>query len=159
MSENKTVSIEEYEFMIAAFHNEMEQVPERFSGIRLSADKWSLKDIVGHLVDSACNNHQRFIRLQNEKVLEFPAYEQEKWVATSKYHEFDWHNLLTLWYSYNELIIHLIRNVDNSCLSNVWDYKGDMIELGSLIPDYFKHMQWHQNQFNERLKEVRDQNS
>ncbi len=156
---NAIESIEEYETIVNRFHAEMEQVPERFTGVRPAADKWSLKDIVGHLIDSACNNHQRFIRLQHGKILELPGYDQEKWVASSVYTEYDWHNLLTLWYSYNELIVHLIRHVDKSSLSNSWNHEGELLPLEHLIPDYFKHMQWHEKQFAERLAEVRAQKS
>jgi len=68
--------------------------------------KWSAKQVLGHLVDSASNNHQRFVRAQLTDDLVFPGYQQETWVALQRYDEAPWPELVTLFTSFN---IHLAR--------------------------------------------------
>src|SRR4051812_3645052 len=63
--------------------------------------KWSPKEIIGHLIDSASNNHQRFVRAQFTDDLVFPGYEQESWVRAQKYSEEPWPLLVVLWRSFN----------------------------------------------------------
>jgi DinB superfamily len=73
---------------------------------RPSPGKWSPKEIIGHLVDSAANNHQRFVRAQLQDDLVFPGYEQDAWVATQQYQAAPWPDLLALWRAYN---LHIAR--------------------------------------------------
>jgi hypothetical protein len=63
-------------------------------------DRWSISEVVGHLVDSACNNHQRFVRAQYCSDFVFPKYEQNEWVAAAHYQAGDWESLVELWYHY-----------------------------------------------------------
>lgn len=62
---------------------------------------WSPREIIGHLIDSASNNHQRFVRAQFQQDLIFPGYEQEDWVRVQGYRNAPWKELLALWQSYN----------------------------------------------------------
>lgn len=68
--------------------------------------KWSRKEIVGHLIDSASNNHQRFVRAQFTDDLVFPPYEQDRWVTMQRYREAPWPELVMLWSTFNS---HLAR--------------------------------------------------
>ena len=68
--------------------------------------KWSPRQIVGHLIDSACNNHARFVRAQFQEDLVFPGYEQDRWVAVQRYQDAPWTELVGLWAAYNQ---HLAR--------------------------------------------------
>ena len=76
---------------------------------RPSPERWSPKEILGHLVDSAANNHQRFVRAQEQDDLVFPGYEQDAWVRAQRYIEAEWPSLVTLWWMYNT---HLVRVMD-----------------------------------------------
>lgn len=67
---------------------------------------WSPKEIIGHLIDSAANNHQRFVRAQWQEDLVFPGYRQEEWVTAQRYQDAPWPELVTLWRDYNR---HLAR--------------------------------------------------
>lgn len=67
----------------------------------LAPGKWSASEIIGHLIDSASNNHQRFVRAQFQTDLVFPGYAQEDWVRVQDYRNAPWRELLTLWHSYN----------------------------------------------------------
>ena len=74
-------------------------------------DKWSAKQVIGHLIDSASNNHQRFVRAQFKDDLVFDGYEQEKWVEFHDYQNTPWKDLLELWRAYN---LHLARVMENT---------------------------------------------
>lgn len=63
--------------------------------------KWSRREILGHLIDSASNNHQRFVRAQFQDNLIFPGYAQEDWVRVQRYNDAPWKELVTLWQAYN----------------------------------------------------------
>jgi hypothetical protein len=149
------IDMNEYETLVSEFHNLMEQVPERFASVKLAPDKWSLKEIVGHLIDSASNNHQRFVRLQLDNVLIFPGYDAESWLSVQKHNEIDWHSLITLWSSYNEMLLHLVKNVNPGKLNNTWENENEIYSLEMLIHYYYRHMKWHEGHFNERSAEVR----
>jgi hypothetical protein len=71
--------------------------------------KWSSKEILGHLIDSASNNHQRFVRAQLTGDLLFAGFEQERWVDLQRYRDAPWEDLVTLWRAFN---LHLARVID-----------------------------------------------
>jgi hypothetical protein len=68
--------------------------------------KWSPREIIGHLIDSASNNHQRFVRGQLQDDLVFPGYAQDAWVAAQRYQDAPWGELVTLWRAFN---LHIVR--------------------------------------------------
>ena len=68
--------------------------------------KWCPREIIGHLIDSASNNHQRFVRARFQKDLVFPGYEQDDWVSAQRYREALWRELVELWRLFN---LHLAR--------------------------------------------------
>lgn len=123
--------------------------------IRLAPDKWTLKEMVAHLVDSASNNHQRFVRLQLEPVLAFPAYDAEQWRSVTAIGAFDYGHLVSLWKSYNLLLLHLIRVASPAALGNVWRREDRDLSLEFLIHDYFAHMELHRSLFSQRADEIR----
>lgn len=86
--------------MIGEFRNTIERyiaklakISEEESERTRGSGKWSKKEILGHLIDSAANNHQRFVRAQLTPSLAFPGYEQERWVAIQQYQETAWSEL------------------------------------------------------------------
>lgn len=107
-------------------------------------DRWSISEVIGHLIDSACNNHQRFVRAQHSPSLEFPKYEQNQWVAAANYHTFAWESLVDLWFNYNQLLVHLLRNMPESDLPTqctITPYPA--CTLGHLVTDYLAHTNHH----------------
>jgi hypothetical protein len=76
-------------------------LPDEVTARPLAPGKWSPREIVGHLIDSASNNHQRFVRAQFQDDLIFPRYAQEDWVRVQGYREAPWKELVTLWQTYN----------------------------------------------------------
>jgi len=71
--------------------------------------KWSPKEVIGHLIDSASNNHQRFVRARFMDELVFPGYEQEAWVEAQGYRAAPWSDLVGLWRLFN---LHLARVIE-----------------------------------------------
>jgi DinB family protein len=73
--------------------------------------KWSPREIIGHLIDSAQNNHGRFVRAQLADDLVFPGYTQNEWVRLQRYNDCDWSALVDLWARYNFHIAHVIAQI------------------------------------------------
>ena len=117
-----------------------------------SPERWSIAEVIGHLVDSACNNHQRFVRAQECNALTFPAYNQNTWVPAGNYQEFDWASLVQLWYSYNQLIAHVMRNIASSALETECTIAPfEPCTLQFLVEDYVVHLEHHLNKIGERI--------
>lgn len=143
---------------IEIFRNDFSELDERITSLRISQDKWTLKEIIGHLIDSASNNHQRFIRLQLSEVLEFPDYGGSEWLRIQKHQNMKFSELLSLFYYYNKLLINIILNMDEKCLENKWNINWDenstFITFEKLLNHYVNHMKSHLTHFRERLSEV-----
>jgi DinB family protein len=80
------------------------------ASVPLAEGKWSAKEVVGHLIDSASNNHQRFVRAQLKEDLVFQGYAQEDWVRVQAYPEESWPLLVNLWKFYNLHLAHVCRH-------------------------------------------------
>lgn len=139
--------------LVLELYDKNKDLSEEFTSIQLSADKWSVKEIFGHLLDSAANNYQRFIRLQEEKNLLFPGYGTD-WVKTVPYNTYPFKNLLSLWKEYNLLICHIVENLDSSVLQNSWNTGEAELTLEFLVKDYISHLNLHINHLKERLQEL-----
>jgi hypothetical protein len=109
----------------------------------------NIRQIVGHMVDSASNNTHRIVHLQyRESPLRFPNYatqgNNDRWIAIQDYESEDWHNLVNLWKYANLHIIHVIKNVDPSKLENQWYFdEKTLISLQEGIVDYLRHFKLH----------------
>ena len=111
-------------------------VPER-------EGKWSAKEVIGHLIDSAVNNLGRIVRLQIEPGLSLPGYEQMAWVNLQHYSEREWAQVLALWFALNEQVAWTIAHVERARLANRGVVAGEPLTLGFLIEDYVAHMEHH----------------
>ena len=123
--------------------------------IKLSEDKWTLKEMIGHLIDSASNNHQRIIRLQIEEKLDFPIYYEEDWKNISQIKDFNFLELINLWKGYNYYLLHIIEKIDESKLNNTWEVHGKEWTLEFTVNDYFEHMDWHIDLYKNRMEEIK----
>ena len=108
--------------------------------------KWTPKQIIGHLIDSASNNHQRFVRGQLFDNVELNTYEQEKWVNIQHHESQDWATLVSFWQLYNFHLIHIIKYVSDDALKSSHSMKGEPVTLEYLITDYLTHLKHHLNQ-------------
>lgn len=136
--------------------------------VKRNRQKRTAKMLVGHLIDSASNNHQRMVRLQYAPrcghsmpntemgMLVFLDYTQDNdlWIALQDYQHEDWHQLVMLLKYYNEHICHLIRSVDETKLDNYWiDYEGNRVTLAAMIRGYIGHLNLHIGQIHELIDE------
>jgi hypothetical protein len=125
--------------------------------IKLTEDKWTLKEMVAHLIDSASNNHQRFIRLQLEQKIKFPAYEAEEWKNITKIKDYDFMELINLWKLYNQYLLYIIKNIEDKSLNNIWEINGKELSLKFIVDDYFeRHLNWHIELYNNRINEIKE---
>jgi len=120
--------------------------------------RWSPKQIIGHLIDSAANNHQRFVRAQFTDDLVFPGYEQDAWVTVQKYNEESWPELVELWAAYNRHIAHVISAMDHEVMErerkehNLDQLAFKTVEKSSpttleyFVHDYVDHLRHHLKQ-------------
>ena len=109
--------------------------------------KWSKKEILGHLIDSASNNHQRFVRAQIAPVLEFPGYEQTSWVAVQGYAAESWSDLIGLWLALNRHLLHIIKLLPETSLTRPCAIGGsDAIPLSAVMSGYVDHLEHHLEQ-------------
>lgn len=148
------IDLPDAESALNEFWDLLRETGEELASVRLGPEAWTLKEIVGHLVDSASNNHQRFIRLQLENTLAFPGYEAEPWVAAGRYGDLDWPSLITLWRSYNKLLLHLAATVRPESLGNVWKTDTGDLTLEFLMADYYSHLRLHISHYQTRKAEV-----
>jgi len=135
-------------------------ISESESEKKTRPEKWSYKEVIGHLIDSASNNHQRFVKAQFKSDLVFDGYEQDKWVSVQQYQSAPWLSLLQLWYEFNMHLVRLIgvipaetlllerqlHNLDAIAWQPVAIDKP--VTLAYFINDYIGHMQHHLKQIN-----------
>lgn len=113
--------------------------------------KWSKKEILGHLCDSAVNNLARFLRIQYEaEPFVINTYQQDEWVKANHYNEIKKEDLLNLWITLNRQINHVLLKMPEGKLAAVCDYNGgafgdpgDNNSLLWFINDYLEHMEHH----------------
>jgi DinB superfamily len=137
---------------VAILERVLETVPPRLLamqhvGAPAPAGHWSKKQILGHLIDSACNNHQRFVRSQLIGHLDFPNYAQNEWVSVQAYETESWPDLVNLWTLLNRHILHVVRNIPPERLANTCSVGGkEPMALCDLFDDYVEHMEHHLSQ-------------
>jgi hypothetical protein len=111
-----------------------------------SPDKWSKKEILGHLIDSAANNHQRFVRLQRQPEISLPGYDQDNWVRLNRYQQTPWSEIVTLWSAYNRHLATVIESLDHAALGHVWHSPEGDVTLEFIATDYVRHLRHHLKQ-------------
>ncbi|MBE8714976.1 DinB family protein [Sphingobacterium hungaricum] len=139
-------TINRLKFLLATIPTKLQEIDENIFSERSMPNKWSKKEILGHLIDSATNNHQRFIRCQFE---ENPliSYDQEKWVQTSNYQAADKRQLIDFWTAYNSHLVHIMTAIPQEKLTNSCKMiDGSTHTLAFLINDYVDHLEHHLKQ-------------
>ena len=113
-------------------------------GFKPAPHKWSKKEILGHLIDSAANNHQRFVRAVNKVAGQFPTYDQDEWVRIQRYNEMSWSFLISFWSAYNSHLCHIIECIPEDAESSPCNIgKEEPVTLEFVVKDYLRHLQHH----------------
>ena len=150
--------IGEFKNVIISYENKLRTINDKQSGFKPTPDKWSAKEILGHLIDSSINNTVRFVKGQFQGNLIFSGYQQNEWVQAQNYQTADWNFLIDLWKLNNLQIIRIVEYIPVDVLSKMYSehnfedisghtlQKGMVASLEYFIKDYYVHMKHHLNQ-------------
>jgi hypothetical protein len=134
----------ELEQTLEKYAAQLRKIAETNASIKPAPTKWSKKEILGHLIDSAQNNLRRFIVAQYE---ESPTvrYQQDDWVHINCYQNYRFEELIQLWYLTNQQIVTVLENMDSQTAERTCNV-GSLYSLGWLAADYIKHLKHHLHQ-------------
>ena len=125
-------------------YNHLVNMPIEEVERRDTPDSWSKKQILGHLIDSAANNHQRFVRASSDQAMDFPPYDQIAWARVQQCNEADWGNLVALWSAYNRHLCHLVERIPESAYANPCNIgQPEPVTLEFVVADYLRHLKHH----------------
>ena len=136
--------------VIAKFSNVLEKTPALLHAISPEAaakqpapGAWSKKQELGHLIDSACNNHQRIVRAQLETEPALPNYDGERWVALHNYQGMEWKEIIGRWRTMNEHLLLAASGISPQARERKLTVAGKEMTLAFLIEDYVRHLRHH----------------
>jgi hypothetical protein len=144
-----------WQHSVAQAASDLRRLTDAQARRRPAPGKWSIKEIVGHLIDSAANNHRRFVLAQFQDTLVFPGYAQDAWVRDQRYQDADWPFQVALWAGYNQHLVHVVRAIPPALLERprpehnldelAWRPvpRTEPATLGYLIEDYVAHIEHH----------------
>ncbi|MCA1595599.1 MAG: DinB family protein [Chloroflexi bacterium] len=132
---------------INSVHQLLLQVTEQYAQRPFREGGWSRREILGHLIDSALNNHQRFVRVALDGHYEGPSYKQEDWVTIHGYGSMSWSVLLEYWRGQNELLCEVVERIPQERLDALCRVgESAPVTLRFLVEDYLVHLQHHVRQ-------------
>ncbi len=140
---------------IDAWEQKLMDLPLETIANKRNKQNRTIKQILGHLIDSAANNHQRMVRLQYHAKLNFPDYQQDNdlWIALQDYQNADWHTIVQLGKYYNLHIIQVIKSGDEPKLDHSWlSVENTKVTLQQMIEGYLGHIELHLNEIQELIE-------
>ena len=122
----------------------LERISDRDTDIAPSPSKWSAREELGHLIDSAANNHQRIVRAQLENTPAMPGYAPQAWVDLHGYKRREWRELIELWRALNQQLSAAAEAVPESARSRTCTIAGsEPLTIEFVFEDYLEHMLHH----------------
>ena len=147
----------ELEGLVRNWERKLSELSTECISGRKNRQNRTIRQITGHLVDSASNNLHRIIHLQyNSTPLVFPNYASEgnndRWIAIQNFQEEDWANLVQLWKYSNLHLVHVISHIDPAKLENEWIAgANEKVKLKDMVTDYLRHSNLHLKEIEELI--------
>lgn len=147
--------LDDFRSTLAAESVRLLAISDKDASRKPAPDKWSPKEVIGHLIDSASNNHGRFVRASLSDDMVFPGYDQDAWVGVQRYNELAWRELVSLWLSFNAHIAAVVERIPSDRLSLqrtthnldklAWKAvpRDQPVTLEYFIRDYLGHLKHH----------------
>ena len=132
-------------FIVEKAPSMLTQISEEKMSEKPAPKKWSKKEIIGYLIDSATNNHHRFVRGQFEAIPEI-RYDQNGWNKYSFYQQIDSKQIILFWTIYNRQLIELIKRIPTDNLKSKVKVGDNSLTIEYLIIDYVEHLEYHLKQ-------------
>ena len=105
---------------------------------------WTRKEVLGHMLDSAANNHQRFVRAALEGRYAGPGYEQNGWVSLHGYRDLPWETLLNWWIAAHQSLARVVARIPEERMETMCAVgDGTPVTLRFLMEDYVAHQRHH----------------
>jgi hypothetical protein len=148
--------------LVAEWEPKLLALPEAVIANRRNRQNRTIKQIVGHMIDSASNNTHRIIHLQYQSSpLIFPDYanlgNNDRWIAIQNYQAEQWEGLVQLWKYAHWHIVHVINNVNPEKLTNEWiSALDEKVSLEAMIADYLRHFKLHLNEIEALINGTRE---
>ncbi len=122
----------------------MLDIPEEWAAAEREGRTWTRKEELGHLIDSAMNNHNRIVRAALDGEYTGPGYDADGWVDLNAYNELAWASIVFLWRDLNFQLSRVIQRIPEEWLSSPCKIgDGEPVTLGFVITDYLEHMKGH----------------
>jgi hypothetical protein len=133
------------EALIEREYNQLLELPESQSGIRPAGDgSWSPREELGHLIDSAINNHVRIVCASVQPEFHGASYAQNAWVAAHGYQHMPWLTITEFWLQQNALLVRVLERIPEEKLQTpCFVGSGDAVTLQFLVEDFVLHAQHH----------------
>ncbi|TAL71321.1 MAG: DinB family protein [Bacteroidetes bacterium] len=157
MKEFESLTCEIVSF-IEIWEPKLSAMPEKILTTRRNNQNRTIKQILGHLIDSTSNNIHRVVHLQYQKSpFEFPNYatfgNNDRWIAIQNYQNEDWKAMIQLWKFSLLHYCHMVRNIDESRFENEWIAAPDRkITLRSLLVEFLKHLKLHLSEIDDLIE-------
>jgi hypothetical protein len=151
---------EELGHLISRWEKKLVVLPERTLTDRKNTQNRNIRQIVGHMVDSATNNTHRIIHMHyQESPVSFPDYanlgNNDRWIGIQNYQEENWKELVRLWAAVNRHVVHLIGQVEESKLDQYWiSALDEKITLREMIKDFPRHFKLHLNEISALINQL-----
>jgi hypothetical protein len=143
--------------LIEVWEGKLMSLPAEVITERKNIQNRTIKQILGHLIDSASNNTHRIIHLQyQDSPVEFPNYatngNNDRWIAIQNYQGENWENLILFWKYINLHLVQVIENIKVEKLANEWIASAEnKISLEKMVMSYLDHFELHLNEIDELI--------
>ena len=140
------IAVKRLEYLCTIIPQLLTGIGEPAFSLKVVPENWSKKEIIGHLIDSATNNHHRFVQIQFESQQLIP-YDQNQWNKSNFYQQIDGQQIINFWTIYNKQLVEIIKRItEENLLKEFKTIDNKKLTLSFLINDYVEHLEHHLKQ-------------